>query len=504
MASTRRGAIAIGAAKAWFLVAGLAQNVLLPMAIGQASFGAYKRALAFVNVVNNLIVVASIQAASRAVSSTAGKRTAMRRTVAIHAAIGLGLGVLFTALVPLIVAHQHAPQLARPLHAMAAILLLYGAYAPLVGALNGVQAFGAQAGLDALYSTLRTAGLVLGGWWLAKGGGDGAFGASLGFVVAAATILPIAILATRRIEDEGPATFDRRDHLAFLVGLLAMQGFQSLLLQIDLIVLGRAATIMAAEQGIGELAARVLADRVSGLYSQAQAFGLVPYQLLLAAGFVMFPAIAAAKARGDEQEVKQQVLRGGAAALVVAGALAAAIGATPMAVLRFAFGHGVTNDPHALPLELAAPILRVLAIAHAATAIAALGTTIVAAAGKGRIAALLAATVAVLAMVGAGAGGDLAPDTARLGVYVASGLAAGIIAGAIIVAIAVAQMIGTFVRVASLLRVLVALAAALIAGAYLPVPDHRLLAMVWPAAPLAVYLAVVAVLGEPLRRYARL
>ncbi|MGZ6095010.1 MAG: hypothetical protein ACXWUG_23420, partial [Polyangiales bacterium] len=254
----------------------------------------------------------------------------------------------------------------------------------------------------------------------------------------------------------------------------------------------------------GELAARVLADRVSGLYSQAQAFGLVPYQLLLAAGFVMFPAIAAAKARGDEQEVKQQVLRGGAAALVVAGALAAAIGATPMAVLRFAFGHGVTNDPHALPLELAAPILRVLAIAHAATAIAALGTTSVAAAGKGRIAALLAATVAVLAMVGAGAGGDLAPDTARLGVYVASGLAAGIIAGAIIVAIAVAQMIGTFVRVASLLRVLVALAAALIAGAYLPVPDHRLLAMVWPAAPLAVYLAVVAVLGESLRRYARL
>jgi hypothetical protein len=78
VASTRRGAIAIGAAKAWFLVAGLAQNVLLPLAVGQASFGAYKRALAFVNVVNNLIVVASIQAASRAVAATDGKRTTMR------------------------------------------------------------------------------------------------------------------------------------------------------------------------------------------------------------------------------------------------------------------------------------------------------------------------------------------------------------------------------------------------------------------------------------------
>lgn len=492
-ASTRRGAIAIGGAKAWFLVMGLAQNVLLPAAIGQGSFGAYKRALAFVNVVNNLIVVASIQAASRAVAATDGKRTAMRTVATMHAAIGLGLGLLFTAIVPLVVAHQHAPQLARPLHAMAAILFLYGAYAPLVGALNGVQAFGAQAGLDALYSTLRTAGLVVGGWWFVhRMAGDGAFGASLGFVAAAATILPIALLATRRIEDTGPSTFDRRDHLAFLVGLLAMQGFQSFLLQVDLIVLGRAATLTALERGLYEEASRALADKVSGLYAQAQAFGLVPYQLLLAAGFVMFPAIAAANARGDRDEVKRHVARGGSAALVVAGAIAAAIGGTPMAVLRFAFGHGGTD---ALPLELAAPVLRVLAVAHAATAIAALGTTIVAAVGKSRLAALLAGSVAGLATVGAAVAGDLAADTNTMGVYVALGLALGIFAGAAVVIAVVASTVGPFVRAWPFLRVLVALAAAMIAGAYVPVPDARLLAMVVPLAPLAIYLAAVALLG---------
>jgi len=501
----RRGALAIGAAKAWFLVVGLAQNVLLPLAIGQAGFGGYKRALAFVNLVNNVIVVASIQAVSRAVASAPGpqRRATMRHAIAIQAAIGLGLGGAFYLLVPLIVAHQHAPHLAAPLRTLAGILIAYGIYAPIVGALNGVRAFGYQASLDATYSTLRTALTVAVGWFfVARLAGDGALGASVGFLVAAIAIVPVAWILARTVRDDDGVEgtpFAPRAHLTFLAGVLAMQAFQSLLLQVDLMAIGRAATLRALRDGLPEIEARALADRLAGLYAQAQAFGLVPYQLLVAAGFVLFPAVAAARARGDDDAIAREVSRGGAATLVVAGGLVAAIGGTPLAVLHFAFGEGGAG----LPVAMAAPILRVLAVAHGATAIATLGTTLIAASGRGRLAAGLSAVVAAMAVAMVTLASRFAPSVLSLGLWTALGLCAGIVAGAAVVALAVARVVGPYVRIATLLRVVAAIAVALVAGRYVPVASARLLAPLSALAPLAVYLAVVSLLGVSLRELLR-
>jgi len=499
---TRRGAIAIGAAKAWFLVVGLLQNVLLPVAIGQGGFGAYKRALAFVNVVNNVIVVASIQAVSRAVASAPGRdrRATMLRATAIQAAIGLGLGTSFYLAVPLIVLHQRAPHLAAPLRTLAGILVAYGIYAPIVGALNGVRAFGSQAALDATYSTLRTGLSVAVGWFfVTRLAGDGALGASVGFLTASIAIVPVAWILARVVRDDdthGGAPFAPRAHVAFLVGLLAMQAFQALLLQVDLMMIGRAATLRALEGGLAEVEARAFADRIAGLYAQAQAFGLVPYQLLIAASFVLFPTVAAARARGDHDAIAREVSRGGAATLVVAGALVAALGGTPLAVLRFAFGSGGGD---ALPVAMAVPILRVLAIAHGATAIATLGTTLVAASGRGRLAAGLSAIVATCAVVGVAIGVKSAPSLMALGVATAIGLCVGIVLGAAIVALAVGRVVGPYVRLAPLLRAAAGVAVALAVGAYVPVARVRLLAPVSALVPLVVYLVVVSALGESLR-----
>jgi len=505
---TRRGAIAIAAAKAWFLVAGLAQNVLLPLAIGQAGFGAYRRALAFVNVLNNVIVVASIQAVSRAVAAAppTRRRATMARATAIQALIGLGFGTLFFAATPLIVAHQHAPQLAAPLRMLAGVLVAYGIYASLVGSLNGVRAFGAQAALDATYSTTRTTLSIVFGWWfLHRLESEGALGATVGFLTAAVAIVPLAWLLSRRVRDaSGPLAeehaFDARAHVAFLVGLLAMQGFQSLLLQVDLMVLGRAATLRALSQGLSEPMARASADRLAGLYAQAQSFGLVPYQLLVAAGFVLFPTVAAARARGDHEAVRAGVARGGAATLIVAGALVAAIGGSPMAVLRFAFGRGSADG---LPLEHAAPILRMLAVAHGATAIATLGATLVAASGRGRLAAGMSASVACCAVGGAAIGATRGDTVLSLGLAIAIGLAVGIAIGATLAALVVDRVVGPYVRPLAALRVGVAVVAALAVGALVPVPAARLLAPFVSLVPLVVFLLTVSVLGEDVRALLR-
>jgi stage V sporulation protein B len=498
----RRGALAIGAAKAWFLVAGLAQNVVTPIAIGQEGFGTFKRALAFVNVLNNVVVVASIQGVSRAVAGVApeARGATLMRALRIHVAIGACLCGLLLALVPLVVAHQHAPQIAAPLRCLALVLVAYGVYAPLVGALNGVGAFGRQAALDATYSTLRTLLIaVVGAWFVhAQLSGGGPVGASLGFVATAIVILPAAWLAVPRAGG-APARLEVRPYVAFLSGLAVMQFFQSAILQIDIVLFGRMATMRALVASMDDATARATADRLSGLYAQAQAFGLVPYQILLAAAYVLFPAIAAARARQDEAAVRDRVARGGRITLVATGAVVAAVAGTPLAVLRFAFGRG---GPDAIAIDGAAPILRHLALGHGATAIAMVGVTLFAAAGRARRAAVLSAIVFALATLGAATIGGLASNAdVHLGALVSLGLAIGLAIGAAIVALAVRHAYATFLPLATLLRVAFALTVALVVGPLVPLPSMRALCALPPLVPLAIYVIVASVLGEPIRAW---
>lgn len=497
--SVRRGAIAIGAAKAWFLVAGLAQNVVTPLVIGQEAFGTFKRALAFINVLNNVVVVASIQGVSRAIASAPeGARGAtLRRALVVHLVVGGALAAVFSALVPLIVLHQHAPQLAAPLHGLAFILVAYGVYAPLVGALNGVGAFGRQAALDATYSTMRTLLIAGVGAWFVRASlpGGGAFGATIGFVLTAVLILPAAFAVAPRMS--GGGSLETRAHVSFLFDLAIAQLFQSLMLQIDIVLFGRMATLRALASGLDDASARAAADRLCGVYAQAQAFGLVPYQILLAAAYVLFPAIAAARARRDDDAIRAEVARGGRVTLVATGAVVSVVSGTPLAVLRFAFGRGGE-----IPIDGAAPILRHLALGHGATAIAMVGVTLFSAAGRARRAAILSAMVALFATIGAAiAGSTYASADVRLGSLVSLGLAVGLGVGATLVVLFVRRAFGPFVSLATLLRVAAAVAVALVVGPLVPLPTLRVLCVLSPLVPLTLYAIVVAALGEPLKTW---
>ncbi|GAC1351069.1 MAG: hypothetical protein NVSMB1_00580 [Polyangiales bacterium] len=494
----RRGALAIGAAKGWFLVVGLALNVLLPHAIGQAGYGSFKRAQAFVNLVNNVIVVASIQAVSRAVAAAddASRRGIIYRATALHASTGAFLCLAFYLCVPSIVRNQHAPQLEAPLRTMAFVLFAYSVYAPLIGGLNGARAFGKQAALDAGYSTLRTALTVGVGWYFVHHAiGAGALGSSVGFLSAALVIVPFASLALPKTYG-GVQRLQVAEHLSFFGALIVMQAFQSFVLQIDLVILGRAATLRNLEHGLPDPLARQAADRLAGLYAQAQAFGLVPYQLLLAASYVLFPTIAASRARNDHDAIRADVAKGGRATLVIALGLATALGGAPIALLRLAYGHGGDGS---LPIEHAALILRALALAHAATAIATVGTSLVAASGRGRAAAVLGAAIAVFGGAGASLGAHMtvgADET--LGLGIAIGLCIGIVLATVIVALSIRLLIGEFLPRGALARVVIATTVAMIIGGRLPVPSARILCFLpWVAPPL-IYLAILSMLREPL------
>ncbi len=501
------GALAIGGAKAWFLVAGLVQSVVTPLAIGQEGFGAFKRAMAFVNVPNNILIVASIQAVSRAIAGAdEGDRPAtMRRAITTHAILGIALGLGFAAMVPLIVAHQRAPHLAPPLYAFAVVLAAYGLYAPLVGGLNGTRRFARQAMLDAGFSTTRTVLICVVGYLFARdafssspvsGGGAGALGAALGFAATAILILPVA-LASIPLRGPGTARLQPRSHLLFLATLASAQLFQSLLLQMDLVLLGRLAVTRWMDAGLSQLDANVRVDRLAGLYAQAQTFGLVPYQILVAVAYVLFPAIAAARARGDEAALRGDVERGGRATLLVAGLLVATIAGTPVAILRFAYGSGITASGSAIPSAEGAPIVQALACAHGLTALAMVGITLVAATGKGRTAALLSATVFVTTSSSALVAALLHPGVdVGLGVALARGMFVGLAIGATVVVVHVRRSLGRYVTIVPLARTVIGVAVACLLGRWVPTPSSRVLCALVPAVPLVIFLGIVLLLGE--------
>lgn len=461
----RGGALALAGAKVWLLVTGLGLNVALPLAVGQEGFGAFKRATAFLNVLSNVVVVASIQGVSRAVSYAppGAEAAAAWAALRLHALLGAALSLAFLAAVPAMAAVERAPHLVTALRVLAPILLAYAVHASLVGAINGRRALGRQALLDATYATLRPALIVGAGFALSA--------PHLGFTAAAFAILPLTWALERRDRPAAtaPFSFDARGHLAFLGGLLVVQLAQSALLQVDILVLGRAVDPARADAAVG-------------LYAQAQAFGLVPYQLLLAATYALFPQVAKAAAEGDAARVREDVARGGHLTLMAAGAVVVAVAGAPHATLTFAFG---------AKAAAAAPVLRAIALAHAATGVSSVGLSLLAATRRTRAAAGLAVLVLACATIGCLLGARRADPL--LGTAV--GLAIGAGAAAVVAVIVLGRALGPWVRPGPLVRVGLAVGAALALGSRLPAAG-RLVSPLLCLVPLAVYVGALAAFGD--------
>ena len=81
-----RGGLLIAAAKVWFLILGLAQNIVLPWLLGAGAFGDLRNALGMASISYNPIVTMSIQGGSRAIANadTADRPAIIRRLLHVH------------------------------------------------------------------------------------------------------------------------------------------------------------------------------------------------------------------------------------------------------------------------------------------------------------------------------------------------------------------------------------------------------------------------------------
>ncbi|HZU83029.1 MAG TPA: lipopolysaccharide biosynthesis protein [Polyangiaceae bacterium] len=462
-----RGGIAVLGAKLFFLVVGFAQQPLLRLAVGLSDFGGLAQALVVSNMVNNVVISSGTQGVSRVVAGARGHEDeALRATLRVHAPIAAAVAAAMLSAAPLYARFERAEDVVAPLFVLAGVALLYGLYAPLIGYLNGRNRFVGQAALDVTFATLRTLGLVGFGHAFVVHGASGVLGTTVGWVAAAALIVPLALRSTglgARTPPGAPRPASvptARAYLAVLAPIAGAQLCTNMLMQMDIALLGRFLSEQAAAAGASPALQRDAVTQWVAIYKECQTFAFLPYQLLFSVTLVLFPMLARAHADGDQAAVRAYVARGARLAAIFCGLIVGVIVAMPESMLSFAYG----------PADAArgADVLRTMALAQGAFAMLSIATTVLSSLGRERTAALLtlAAVVSVTAACCA-----LVPS-APMGhaQLMRSAQATGVALAVTLVAAGwtVHRGTGAFVPAATALRVGVALAACVGLGLVAP------------------------------------
>jgi stage V sporulation protein B len=394
-----RGGLAVLGAKLFFLVVGFVQQPLLRLAVGLNDFGALAQALVVANTVNNVVVTSGTQGVSRVVAGAKGREDeAFRAALGVHVPLAVVVALAMVVAAPVYARFERAQDVVTPLLVLAGVAFLYGLYAPLIGYLNGRNRFGRQAALDVTFATLRTIGLIGCGHAFVKRGASGVLGTTLGWVIAAALIVPLAVWSTGvgktlvRGEPRPAGVPTGRGYLMMLGPIAGAQLCTNVLMQIDIALLGRFLSERALGAGLAPDMQRETVKQWLAIYKECQTFAFLPYQLLFSVTLILFPMLARARAENDDAAVRNFVARGARLAAIFCGLLVGVVVAMPQSMLSLAYGSA--------DAARGADVLRTMALAQAAFAMLGIATTILTSLGREGTSALLTLS-AVIAVAGA-------------------------------------------------------------------------------------------------------
>ncbi|MBO6935352.1 MAG: lipopolysaccharide biosynthesis protein [Deltaproteobacteria bacterium] len=480
-----RGLFAIAGAKIYFIITAYAIQLALPRILGSPeAFGLYAAALSAVSMLNMILIAATIQSVSKFVSEDEEASPALLRQ-GLRIQLGLGgllAGALFLTAPPL-AAFLRDDALVPLLRAASVVVFAYALYAAVVGSLNGRRLFGLQARLDMGFSTLRTMG-ILGGATL----GIGALGAMAGFATAAMCIMLASLVVVGRelVRKTDAEPLPLKRWFAFMAPIWTYQAFLNGCLQIDVQVMKKVVAELALGAGSTAAEAATAASTQVGFYRAAQTFAFVPYQLILAMTFIIFPMISRATAAGDA-EAAQRTIRGSMRfSLLLLLSVAAPVAGAADGVMRVAYPEEYLAG---------APALGVLVFGLVAFALFVIAATVLSSAGRPGLAAAIAAIALVVVVVAnwlfineAGAGGAVlvaAASATTLGTTIACLLAGG----------AVFISFKAFIPMATIVRGLLAGAAGFAVAHFVP-HESRLMALVALAAGFVAFGLALVVLRE--------
>jgi stage V sporulation protein B len=479
-----RGGLAVAFAKIYFIVVGLVQQIALPRLLGLDGYGALASVLSIAGITYNPVTTTSIQSVSRAVTLATPETEpgTIRRVFTVHAVFSVLLALGFFLLAPFIANWVGASHVVNPLRILSAVMLLYGLYTPLIGVLNGQHKFVSQASLDVIAATLRTTGLIAGAYLFTRRGNFGVEGATAGFAGTAVLILGVALVLVG-VGKRGPAALSVRAHLLFALPVLLGQILFNLLLQADLTLLRRFASEAALAHGLPATAA----DPLVGAYRATQLFSFLPYQLLIAVTFILFPMLATAARDGDRQAVARYVSTGVRLALVLAGVMISVTAGLSDRLLYLVFG--------AEAAKLGGHSLELLALGFGGFAIFGVLTTVLNSLKHEResaivtgVAVTLVVALCYLRVRGAPFGEDLL-------FFTAEATAAGLFVATLSAAFFVYRAAGAVAPPLALGRVLLAVAGATLLGRFLP-HAGKILTPVYALVVAAAYVFILLVTRE--------
>jgi stage V sporulation protein B len=444
------------------------------------------RVLSIASITYNPITTMSIQAVSRTVVQAPPEelQATVRRVLGWHALFGVLLAAAFAYFADDLAAVAGAGHVETPLRILAAVLLIYSVYTPLIGVVNGQKRFLTQAAFDVTSATLRTVGLVAGAFVAQRVAQSGPAGSAVGFVVSATLVTAIAAGAIGLGRAGTSASRLRLGrYLALAVPLLFGQALLNLLFQADLTLLGRFASEAAA--AAGQPLSR--ADSLVGAYRATQLFSFLPYQILLAITFILFPMLASAARAGDADAIARYVRTGLRLSLIIAGALVSiTVGLAPR-LLDLLFGEEAAS--------LGGRSLALLSLGFGAFAIFGILTTVLNSLGRERqsvwVTALAVAIVGALCF-GRARGSALSEELLW---RTAQATSVGLLVATSIAAALVHRAAGALVSPLSLLRTLTALGVAALCARTL-FPPGRLLTLVAAAATPCFYVGILLLLRE--------
>jgi O-antigen/teichoic acid export membrane protein len=326
--SAGRGLVFITGAKLWFMVAGYVVQFALPRALGTpARYGIWVVILSVLNPVNNVMVTATIQGVSKFTAEIEARQSAVLRTaLKLQGLLGGSVAIAFFLLAPLVAWFEHDPTLTPYLRLATGVTLAYAFYAVFIGAANGRKEFHKQAGLDVTYSTLRCILVVA-----AAAATHSAMAAIGGFVVAAAVVLVVAVFVVG-FGEPTTESFDMEQLVRFFSGVAFYLLIVNLLMFTDGLLLKRVVSEWAQAHAAGD--PKFLADEQAGFYGAVQNVARIPYQLILAVTFVIFPLVSKSTFDQDVERTRGYVRNTMRYSLVVAAGMAAALAARPEATMR--------------------------------------------------------------------------------------------------------------------------------------------------------------------------
>ncbi len=372
-----RGLIWISAAKAYFILSGVALITFLPQFIGRTDqeraelYGDFTVVIGILNPLTMMMITGVLQAVSRFVSEDPRRYRAVRRESTILQAIfGFVVASGFALLAPWIARLLGDVALTPYLQSASVIILFYSIYAALVGGLNGLRRFGTQAVLDTAFATLKV-GLIL----TLTALGFGVMGAVVGFAATSGLMLVVVwVISSRRAQPTDGAGVGWRRLLRFEAWIMGFALAANLLMNADLYV------VKALGPG----------DAATGIYAVALQVARLPYIAVISVTFVVFPLVSAASGAENLIRMRGYIETTVRYVLILTVCLAVTLSAAAADVLRLAFA----------PIFFEGwPLLSVLPLAYAGYALMIVFATILTGSGRPVQSLILAGVTLLLSVV---------------------------------------------------------------------------------------------------------